>query len=103
MGKGQRFPQQKAIFLTPHSMRSPEAVSDGGSTWLIGVTDLNGPCSVEYWSIFNGVGFWLKLGLGGAIRFEKAHTHTPYGENYNNLGRIVVHFGAPVKSWGGFS
>ena len=49
---------------------------------------------------FNGAGFWLKLGLGGAIRLEKVHTHTPYGENYNNLRCIVVRFGGACKNLG---
>lgn len=49
------------------------------------------------------VGFGWSLGLGDVIRFEKTHTHTPYGGNYNNLRCIVVHFGVSVKSWGGFS
>lgn len=48
---------------------------------------------------FNGGGVWLELGLGGVIRFEKALTHTPYGGNYDNLRSIVVHLGAPVKSF----
>ena len=52
---------------------------------------------------FNGGGFGPELGLGDVIRFEKTHTHTPYGGNYNNLRCIVVHLGAPVKSRRGFS
>lgn len=51
---------------------------------------------------FNGARFWLDLSLGGIIRFENSHIHTSYGGNYNNLGCFVIHYGAPVKSWGGF-
>lgn len=59
--------------------------------------------SFELYCVLMVVGVWTESSVGDVIRFEKVHARMPYGGNYNNLRCIVVHFGAPVKSWGGFS